>query len=968
MKIWKKILNESGMGIAQAMVMVGILGTMTGVFIREADLINRQTGGLVMKTRTDQAVTQIKNLLSNTSIWIYPGNPAAGQFTTTLYDAVDGANGPIQPELINYLNTNLNIPGVTISLANSSYTTMNFCEGLGLGPGGEYETCDEGGGIILHPGESRLRFDFEITRGKGNQLISATVIRSIFMRGRTQDVGPIYPEDSEAYYAAEFCNSIGGIREDSGRCNNRFREKACIMMGGEWIRHNGSADSASCLASGGVWDAATLNCNQCAKQETLCAWLTDDPNQAGYQRCWNDTLNSCSFPTVGAPVYTGMPWSRCGSGGNAGARRRLQTCIKGNCEGLCSTSSTSPDYPIEQIVDTGSTGTGSTPAFCVNADCNGATPGVGSIITPRPYNPVDRRDSTIYTNPVGPAFNYTVASVDTDDPMLPPPPGPDSSSAPPTCQQYGRYNATGPVICDGSGAATGLAGACYRDATCGNSYGFTSHACNPSAWPTAGSVNDTGDYRNQTATTAQVLSAYGSCGPVGTWVIDASTRGCGDQNSCTENVQAICNLGACGAPCPITGYESKTLTGQTFSCERFNQIDGTPTTGAAGERINCNRTGANNSTNPNTCRVDAAIAAITPASPTAANCSSCGITFSSTCNTAAKCGGAAPSGSGWSPTCTDVSHETQAMSRTQANHPVCDINGSWNEPATYSPDPACSITPGTAATTVTQTATLSCSASCNGTCGDPSDTDCDTAGSCSRDVSCECVPNTCANLTSLTDAYCPGSFQLVDDGCGGTVSCEGTKSSGCSTCTPCTNCCSGSTCGGGGTCTGSTSGVETLYPLNPGSVCTAGSCGTLDSVQASCNADIDTSIRDDGCYQATCGTGCAVYYRTYGTLGDCTCPCTPSCPATNTYCAGSEPDNGCGSPCPTGTKSSGCSAGSPTIVCTLPGCHLGDPFTVYCYSDNTASALAETGSCTDETGPNPNGICFLSCDQPPWKI
>ncbi|MDD5146497.1 MAG: hypothetical protein PHN39_02030, partial [Candidatus Pacebacteria bacterium] len=33
-----------------------------------------------------------------------------------------------------------------------------------------------------------------------------------------------------------------------------------------------------------------------------------------------------------------------------------------------------------------------------------------------------------------------------------------------------------------------------------------------------------------------------------------------------------------------------------------------------------------------------------------------------------------------------------------------------------------------------------------------------------------------------------------------------------------------------------------------------------------------------------------------------TLTCTVSCPASNTYCAGSEPDNGCGGKCPTGTK------------------------------------------------------------------
>jgi hypothetical protein len=78
MKAWKKLLDQSGMGIAQAMVMVGILGTMTGIFIREADLINRQTGGLVLKARTDQSVVQIQNLLSNSTLWVYPGNPTGG--------------------------------------------------------------------------------------------------------------------------------------------------------------------------------------------------------------------------------------------------------------------------------------------------------------------------------------------------------------------------------------------------------------------------------------------------------------------------------------------------------------------------------------------------------------------------------------------------------------------------------------------------------------------------------------------------------------------------------------------------------------------------------------------------------------------------------------------------------------------------------------------------------------------------
>jgi hypothetical protein len=81
------------------------------------------------------------------------------------------------------LNNNLAIPGVTITGAN--YTVLAYCEGtIAQGVDGwRYETCDEGAGVILQPGESRVRLEFDITRGKGNQLTVGSVTRNIIVRG-----------------------------------------------------------------------------------------------------------------------------------------------------------------------------------------------------------------------------------------------------------------------------------------------------------------------------------------------------------------------------------------------------------------------------------------------------------------------------------------------------------------------------------------------------------------------------------------------------------------------------------------------------------------------------------------------------------------------------------------------------------------------------------------------------------------
>jgi hypothetical protein len=126
------------------------------------------------------------------------------------------------------------------------------------------------------------------------------------------------------------------------------------MMGGRWIEDNGAADQAACTLANGVWNLQFARCEQCAKQETLCAWLTDDPVTDGYQQCWDPINNKCSFPTIGAPTYNNMPWSDCG-GANGATRTRIQRCIKGNCEGLC--SGVIGTYPFDQIADTRSGGT-----------------------------------------------------------------------------------------------------------------------------------------------------------------------------------------------------------------------------------------------------------------------------------------------------------------------------------------------------------------------------------------------------------------------------------------------------------------------------------------------------------------------------------------------------------------------------------------------------------------------------------
>src|SRR5438046_2526626 len=69
-----------------------------------------------------------------------------------------------------------------------------------------------------------------------------------------------------------------------------------------------------------------------------------------------------------------------------------------------------------------------------------------------------------------------------------------------------------------------------------------------------------------------------------------------------------------------------------------------------------------------------------------------------------------------------------------------------------------------------------------------------------------------------------------------------------------------------------------------------------------------------------------------------------SCPATNTYCPGNEPDNGCGKKCSTGTQD--CSAPTPTPTPTLtgPGC----PGTFTCNQD--ASKVCNTAEVPDSCG------------------
>jgi len=97
--------------------------------------------------------------------------------------------------------------------------------------------------------------------------------------------------------------------------------------------------------------------------------------------------------------------------------------------------------------------------------------------------------------------------------------------------------------------------------------------------------------------------------------------------------------------------------------------------------------------------------------------------------------------------------------------------------------------------------------------------------------------------------------------------------------------------------------------------------------------------------------------------GSCSCcargsappPCTPSCPSSSTYCLGSEPSNGCGGTCSTGTKNcsssctiaycdSVCGTREPTISVARP-CSDGSNVADLIFGQITASCSTTGSGC-----------------------
>ncbi len=300
LKAKNSFLNQKGMSLIQTMVMVGVLGTMTTVFVREADLMNKQTRILNVQSRTDEITKEITSYLSNTA--------AVQNTLSTTATASNSCNSfaSLPNGLRNSSGGALNLQTPLVTISAVDYCIETSCPFPTTNPA-PYKCGD------LYPGEAVYRLRFTINRSSNataqKQSIVTEVDREIKLRvfrtAGTVHTG--YPEESEAYYSRLFCENIGGWINEDGTCNNQFDEKSCVMMGG-------------------VWDKST---NTCLKDEITCEWLT------GSAACWMDPGDGsgerCMFPTEGAWTYQDQTWSTC----NSCQRIRTATCATGQCNQTC---------------------------------------------------------------------------------------------------------------------------------------------------------------------------------------------------------------------------------------------------------------------------------------------------------------------------------------------------------------------------------------------------------------------------------------------------------------------------------------------------------------------------------------------------------------------------------------------------------------------------------------------------------
>jgi len=110
--------------------------------------------------------------------------------------------------------------------------------------------------------------------------------------------------------------------------------------------------------------------------------------------------------------------------------------------------------------------------------------------------------------------------------------------------------------------------------------------------------------------------------------------------------------------------------------------------------------------------------------------------------------------------------------------------------------------------------------------------------------------------------------------------------------------------------------------------------GVWGSFPNTCNTDCNGTCVEWEYNSSSCGGGCTPSCPSSSTYcpgsepsdgcgGTCsTGTATPSCPSTSTYCAGNEPNDGCGGTCPTGTQPPTCPAPSTYCVGNEPdnGC------------------------------------------------